>query len=323
MAIIRGARPSDNFVMIHNAALADERLSYKARGLLAYMLSRPPGWATSAERLASTSPKEGRDAVLSGLKELETIGYLHRKMTSGGRGKWSHDQYVTDEPYLDGEPSKDKEVIATGLDDSVNYDSVKPVDTSKTDSNKTEINNTDPSVLQDISSTSPVEIPEQARDYLTPDGMELAMPIIEQAGLDLNEVVQHFNDSKYYHGIPRYEYFQHWVRMEALCKREGRPLPGLDVIPTPKDVDEAFQMFWDAYPKKERRPIALAAFKAAVKKTHPITIIRQAMGYARKVERDHKEDQFIAGPAQWLNDERWTDKYPEPVRDLSRTAADY
>lgn len=172
-------------------------------------------------------------------------------------------------------------------------------------------------------SIEPPSIPAAAADYLTPDGLELAMPIIEQAGLDLNEVIQHFNDSKYYHGIPRYEYFQHWVRLEAVCKREGKPLPGLDVIPTPKDIDEAFQMFWDAYPKKERRPIALAAFKAAVKKTHPITIIRQAMGYARKMERDHKEDQFIAGPAQWLNDERWTDKYPEPVRDLSRTAADY
>ena len=317
MTIIRGARPSDNFVMIHNAALADERLSYKARGLLAYMLSRPPGWTTSAERLAAKA-KDGRDSVRSGLRELESLGYLHRERSHDDAGKWSHNQIVTDEPIMTNAGTIDGFSVDGKTDDG------EAVDISKTEINKTDPNKTDPQqVLQDISSTSPAEIPEIASDYLTPGGLELAMPIINSAGLDLNEVIQHFHESKFYHGIPRYEYFQHWVRMEATCKREGKPLPGITVIPTPKDVDEAFEMFWSAYPKKERRPIALAAFKAAVKKEHPVTIIRGAMNYARKMERDHKEDQFIAGPSAWLNDERWTDKYPEQVRDLSRTAADY
>lgn len=139
MSIIRGARPSDNFVMIQNAALADERLSFKARGLLAYMLSRPPGWTTSAERLAAMA-KDGRDSVRTGLRELEEHGYLTRKRTHDEAGKWSHDQYITDEPMtnhgtIDG-------LSVDGKTDDGFPDDGKAVDTTKTESNKTDSNKT-------------------------------------------------------------------------------------------------------------------------------------------------------------------------------------
>lgn len=96
--IVRGPRPSDNFAQIHNAALADGRLSFKARGILAYLLSRPPKWSTSAERLAK-SGIDGERAVKSGLKELETFGYLTRtRRHNPENGQWIHEQMVTDEP---------------------------------------------------------------------------------------------------------------------------------------------------------------------------------------------------------------------------------
>lgn len=100
MAIRRGERASDNFAQIANSCLQDDRLSYRARGILASMLSRPPGWTTSAERLASAGA-EGRDAVRSALRELEKFGYLVRVKVQDEKGQWQHHQDVFDIPQLE------------------------------------------------------------------------------------------------------------------------------------------------------------------------------------------------------------------------------
>lgn len=98
MAIIRAPRPSDRFAQISNEALADERLSYRARGVLAYLLSRPNGWRTTSAEIARQGV-EGRDAVRVALQELETFGYMaRRKHRDPDSGRWKHDQFVTDHP---------------------------------------------------------------------------------------------------------------------------------------------------------------------------------------------------------------------------------
>ena len=53
----------------------DERLSYKARGLLWYLHTLPPKSRFDAQSLAYKS-SNGRDAVLLGLKELREFGYI-------------------------------------------------------------------------------------------------------------------------------------------------------------------------------------------------------------------------------------------------------
>jgi hypothetical protein len=57
-----------------NEAVNDKRLSFRARGVLAYLLGRPPGWRFSAERICAEGT-EGRDAVASALRELTEHGY--------------------------------------------------------------------------------------------------------------------------------------------------------------------------------------------------------------------------------------------------------
>ncbi len=100
--IRRGPRPADRFAMIANAALEDDRLTWRARGVLAYLLSRPEGWSTSAERLAGQSPKgkEGRDAMRAVLAELEAAGYLLREKVQDARGRWSTGMVVYDSPMM-------------------------------------------------------------------------------------------------------------------------------------------------------------------------------------------------------------------------------
>jgi hypothetical protein len=97
MAIVRAPRAADNFAQISNTVLQDERLSYRARGIAASMLSRPPGWTTSSERLAQAGA-EGREAVRSALKELEKFGYLVRTRSKNDKGQWVHSQEISDLP---------------------------------------------------------------------------------------------------------------------------------------------------------------------------------------------------------------------------------
>lgn len=75
--LIREPRPGDTFALIRRAALADGTLSFKARGILAYLLSLPPGDTTTSDKL-SKHGTDGERAVKSGIKELEDHGYLIR-----------------------------------------------------------------------------------------------------------------------------------------------------------------------------------------------------------------------------------------------------
>ena len=103
--IIRSPRPDSHFSTFANEILRDSRLSYKARGILLELLSRPDNWRVSAESLANG--KDGRDAVLSGLAELRDIGYIVTTKRQEPNGQWVTDSVVYDSPKL-GFPKSEK-----------------------------------------------------------------------------------------------------------------------------------------------------------------------------------------------------------------------
>lgn len=82
---------------IPNETLEDSRLSWRARGILAYLLSRPANWETDSERLAAIA-KEGRDAVRTSLTELERCRYLFRVKVQGAGGLWATEYVLYDRP---------------------------------------------------------------------------------------------------------------------------------------------------------------------------------------------------------------------------------
>lgn len=94
------ASTSKLFTQIPNTLIRDSRLSYKARGILTTLLSNSEGW-TSHRSVLQQNSTDGRDAIESGLKELECCGYLLRliyvnKITKSVAGSfWAY----TDEPH--------------------------------------------------------------------------------------------------------------------------------------------------------------------------------------------------------------------------------
>lgn len=63
------------FAQIANEALRDRRLSYRARGILAMVLSHSEEWEAGRDWLVEQSDKDGREAVQSALNELRELGY--------------------------------------------------------------------------------------------------------------------------------------------------------------------------------------------------------------------------------------------------------
>lgn len=97
MSISRGKMPFErDFVQIPNAWMRDKRLSRRARGLLAELMTHEPGWKTSMEQLIAGGP-EGRDAIRAAIKELENAGYLRRARTKS-RGRFDGYDYMLCDP---------------------------------------------------------------------------------------------------------------------------------------------------------------------------------------------------------------------------------
>ena len=70
--IVRGPRP-DRFVILANSTIRDIRLSFRARGILAFILSWPAGKTMTSSDIAKWGC-EGREAIRSSFRELETAG---------------------------------------------------------------------------------------------------------------------------------------------------------------------------------------------------------------------------------------------------------
>lgn len=83
------------FTRIVNSMLQDVRLSFKARGLLSYMLSKPDGFKFYLDEMTKHTT-DGKDSIRAGLKELEKLGYVRRYAVKDQRGKiqsWELDIY--------------------------------------------------------------------------------------------------------------------------------------------------------------------------------------------------------------------------------------
>ena len=88
MAVYR-VNKNRGYTVMANYHLRDKTLSLKAVGLLSKMLSFNDGWQFSTKGLSAIC-KEGPDAVLAALRELEDAGYLVRHQSRDEKGRMSN-----------------------------------------------------------------------------------------------------------------------------------------------------------------------------------------------------------------------------------------
>jgi len=142
MSIRRSARRS-NFTTLDNCIFSPG-LSFRAIGLLAYLLSKPDHWEVSVAQLVNFSGEskrpDGRDSVYAILSELIDAGFIRRTMAREGGKLNGYDyevfdtpQPVTDLPYTDSpcpaapytaEPTQVNTDIKQRLNKAVNTESL-------------------------------------------------------------------------------------------------------------------------------------------------------------------------------------------------------
>lgn len=97
MAVMR-VHKNANYTVMSNTHFKEKGMSLKAKGLLSLMLSLPDDWDYSIAGLATLS-KDGKDSVMSALKELEAFGYLIRTRLTDERGRFAgYDYDIFEEP---------------------------------------------------------------------------------------------------------------------------------------------------------------------------------------------------------------------------------
>ena len=97
MTIRRSASPlRKNFTIIPNEAMNDKRLSWEARGMLAYFLSKPDHWKVIPKALINETDA-GKVVVYRVLKELEDAGYITTEQKHRKDGTFSENERVVHE----------------------------------------------------------------------------------------------------------------------------------------------------------------------------------------------------------------------------------
>lgn len=106
MAVYR-VNKNRGYTVMANFHLRDKSLSLKAVGLLSKMLSFNDGWKFSTKGLSAIC-KEGPDAILSALRELEKHGYLVRHRQRDGKGRMSNTIFEIYEEPQESTPEREK-----------------------------------------------------------------------------------------------------------------------------------------------------------------------------------------------------------------------
>lgn len=124
MSIVRSPRPFTNFSILDNRIAEDSSLSWGARGLLVFLLSKPDNWSISVSHLikctCGAKKKTGRDGVYALINELIDEGYLTRVAQSKVEGKFSEMEYVVHDVKQDKKACSNTDLPDTGKPHTAN-----------------------------------------------------------------------------------------------------------------------------------------------------------------------------------------------------------
>lgn len=149
--IVRVQKNKD-YTVINNTSIRDDRLSWKAKAIHVFMLSKPDDWTFYNEEIMQWAT-DGKDSFNSGLKELKKFGYVKKERRRGENGKFDWVTVVyevpqdnddkqhepqPDLPYME-KPSTDKPLMEKP---SMENPQLLSTNTLSTESLNTDIQNT-------------------------------------------------------------------------------------------------------------------------------------------------------------------------------------
>lgn len=94
--IIRVKKHTSQYSIVDNTVFNDERLSYGARGLMGYLLTKPDNWEVRMSDLIAQT-RDGRDGVRRFVRELIDLGYMCRQKLRAPNGsfRWVTEVFET------------------------------------------------------------------------------------------------------------------------------------------------------------------------------------------------------------------------------------
>lgn len=132
----------NNFGVVPNDLLNNKDLTFKAKGVYAYIQSKPATWDFSAERI-SLQTKEGITAIRMALIELEKAGYLIRTQSRNNKGHLVYSYQLSSCPLevLEQIPTLDNPMLENPMLENPRLDNLtlySNKDNSKKESSKKE-----------------------------------------------------------------------------------------------------------------------------------------------------------------------------------------
>jgi hypothetical protein len=93
------------FTQIPNSWARDERLGYRARGILLLLMSHQDGWKITLEHLANDGP-DGITSVRTAIAQLQESGYLTRNVIRNGN-RIEGSEWIISDPFEKETPKED------------------------------------------------------------------------------------------------------------------------------------------------------------------------------------------------------------------------
>lgn len=86
------------FTQFPNQWARDNRIGYRAKGVLSLLMSHTDGWRISLQTLATNSP-DGITAIRTAVLELENAGYLTRRLLRNGKSQVEASEWILTDPF--------------------------------------------------------------------------------------------------------------------------------------------------------------------------------------------------------------------------------
>ena len=269
MNIIHHFDYQHSFTMVPNQILRDSRLSWGARGLMAFIVNQKPGHSLSRDELVTAAPM-GRKGLKTLIDELREFGYLEISQ-SRECGKFGASIMVAKLPSVShSEP-------LTGLPSTVRPSTVS----EHTPLNTKVINNTNlPPIVPRDAEVAQVTEPLRA-DELT---------VCDELGTD--SILKIKPDTQ-----------QHWRKAGEVVKVSNASTPQKPQNAPLSD----FEVFWALAPRRVGKKAAERAWRAIERRGESQDAIDGMRAYAAAFAQSGTELKYVPHPSTWLNRRGWED----------------